>query len=283
MRKHKSTVILLVVFLVGLSLLLYPSVANYINEKHETRAIAAYEADLSKLSKQDFSDIKTAAERYNSALAASPTSFNLSDAQTAAYDKLLDPTGSGIMGYIEISAIGVSLPIYHGVSDEILAVGAGHIPGSSLPMGGESTHCVLSGHRGLPSARLFTDIDQLQKGDTYTLHVLDEVLEYEVDQILVVEPEDVSALGITKGKDYCTLVTCTPYGINTQRLLVRGHRIPYDDSADAAAKVSADADAADPMIVATAIAVPVLIILFICLLVKTSKPRKENRNGTKNQ
>jgi sortase A len=257
-------------------------VANYINEKHETRAIAAYKAELSRLSSQDFTEIKDAANRYNSTLADSPTSFNLSEAETAEYDKLLDPTGSGIMGYIEIPVIGVSLPIYHGVSDEILAIGAGHIPGSSLPVGGDSTHCVLSGHRGLPSARLFTDIDQLQKGDTFTLHVMDDVLEYEVDQILVVEPGDISSLGITEGKDYCTLVTCTPYGINTQRLLVRGHRIPYNDSADEAAKLTADADAADTMIVASAIAVPVLIILLIYLLIKTSKPRKENRDGTKN-
>ena len=283
MRKHKSTVILLVVFLVGLSLLLYPSVANYVNEKHETRAIAAYKEDLSKLSAKDFTAIRTAAENYNSHLASAPTSFNLSDTETAEYEKLLDPTGSGIMGYIEIPVIGVSLPIYHGVSDEVLAVGAGHIPGSSLPVGGQSTHCVLSGHRGLPSARLFTDIDQLQKGDTFTLHVLDEVLEYEVDQILVVEPEDVSALGITEGKDYCTLVTCTPYGINTQRLLVRGHRVPYDATGEETLMTSADADAADPLIVATAIAVPVLLILLILLLIKTSKPQKENRGENKNE
>jgi sortase A len=283
MRKHKSTVALLTVFLIGLSLMLYPVVANYVNEKHETRAIAAYEENISKLSTQDYSAIEKAAEEYNAELASQPASFNLSQAQTEEYDKLMDPTGIGVMGYIEIPAIGVSLPIYHGVSDEVLAVGAGHIPGSSLPVGGASTHCALSGHRGLPSARLFTDIDQLQKGDTFMLHVLDKVLEYQVDQILVVEPDDVAALGVTQGEDLCTLVTCTPYGINTQRLLVRGHRIPYDDSADEAADMDADAEAADPMIVASLIAAFVLIILLVCLLIRTSRPRRENRGEDENE
>jgi len=279
MRKHKSTAVLCIVFLVGLSLLLYPVISSDVNERHQTRAVAAYEKAVAEISSDDSAAMRRAAEAYNAELSSAPTSFVLSDAQQAAYDRLLDPTGSGIMGSIEISSIGVSLPIYHGVSDEVLAVGAGHLPGSSLPVGGASTHCVLSGHRGLPSSRLFTDLDQLQKGDVFLLHVLDETLAYEVDQILIVDPDEIDALGITAGEDYCTLVTCTPYGINTQRLLIRGHRVPYTASMTAASSVDADAEAADPMLVASALAVPVLLILFIVLLVRTRPGKKKTKGG----
>ncbi len=274
MKKIKSNLMLLAVFLIGLSLLLYPVVSDFVNSRSQSRAVAAYQQQLSQLSAQDYTALREAAAAYNAQLAAGQTSFVLTDAETAAYNALLDPNGTGVMGYIEIDSIGVSLPIYHGVTDSVLAVGAGHLPGSSLPVGGESTHCVLSGHRGLPSSRLFTDLDQLQNGDIFLLHVLDETLAYEVDQILIVDPQDVSALGITAGEDYCTLVTCTPYGVNTQRLLVRGHRVSYSDAASEGPRLTADAVAVDPMLVAAVLAVPPLILLLLVLLRRTAAPKK---------
>lgn len=279
MKKHLPTVALLAVFLVGLSLLLYPSVSNYFNARRQTRAIAAYEKTLTDLSAADDAALREAAEAYNAALAAAPASFVRTAAETAAYSRLLDPTGTGIMGSVEIPAIGVSLPIYHGVSDEVLASGAGHVPGSSLPVGGAGTHCVLSGHRGLPSSRLFTDLDRLQTGDVFLLHVLDQTLAYEVDQIRIVEPDDLASLGITGGADLCTLVTCTPYGINTQRLLVRGRRIPYTAAVTAAAAVSADAAAVDDLLVAAALAVPALAVLLLALLIRTRPKKKKTEGG----
>lgn len=279
MKKRAPTLILFIVFLIGLSLLLYPAVSNYVNEKSQTRAIAEYEKKLSDIPADNYSALLEAAQTYNAKLASEPTSFTLTDEEKSAYDSLLDPAGSGIMGSIEISSIGVSLPIYHGVSDEVLAVGVGHIPGSSLPVGGESTHCVLSGHRGLPSSRLFTDLDQVQEGDVFLLHVLGETLAYEVDQIRIVDPGEIGSLGISQGADYCTLVTCTPYGINTQRLLVRGHRVAYTAPITAAAAVPADATAADTMLVASALAVPILLILFVALLIRTRPGKKKAEGG----
>lgn len=277
MKKIQSNLVLMTVFLIGLSLLLYPVVSDFINSRSQSRAIAAYQQQLSQLSPQDYTSLHEAADAYNAQLAAGPSSFTLTDAQKKAYDALLDPNGTGVMGYIEIDSIGVSLPIYHGVDDSVLAVGAGHLPGSSLPVGGESTHCVLSGHRGLPSSRLFTDLDRLQNGDIFLLHVLDETLAYQVDQILIVDPQDVSALGITAGEDYCTLVTCTPYGINTQRLLVRGRRVAYSGTTVQSAQLTADATAVDPLLVAAVLAAPPLLILLLCLLCRTAPKKKERR------
>jgi sortase A len=280
MRKRRSSVIPFFVFLAGLSLLLYPVVSNYVNDRNQSSAIAAYEKELSEVSADDSSAIWEAAREYNEELASMPTSFILSDDETKTYNSLMDPTGSGIMGSVEISSIGVSLPIYHGVSDDALAVGAGHVPGSSLPVGGAGTHCVLSGHRGLPSSRLFTDLDQLQNGDVFLLHILGRTLAYEVDQVEIVNPDDISSLGITEGEDYCTLVTCTPYGINTQRLLVRGHRVSYTASMNAAASVPADAAAFDTMLVASVLAVPVLLILFLILMIRTWPGKKKSKGGS---
>jgi len=276
MKKSKSNLLLLIVFLIGLSLLLYPVVSDYVNDKNQSHAIAAYQKNVTALSAQDTSALLAAASAYNAQLAAGASSFTLTDAQLAAYNRLLNADGSGVMGYIEIASIGVSLPIYHGVADSVLAVGAGHLPGSSLPVGGAGTHCVLSGHRGLPSARLFTDLDQLQKGDTFVLHVLDQKLTYEVDQILIVEPQDVSALAIDPDKDLCTLVTCTPYGVNTQRLLVRGHRVENGVQAPTAA---ADAAAVDPVLVAAVLAAPPLLILLLFLLLPARKKDAKKKRG----
>ena len=228
MKKHLSTLLLVAVFLLGVCILLYPTASDYWNSLHQTRAIGAYEDALAGMTRRDYDAAFQQAEDYNRALAAldAPMSEyqSLSDAGMD-YEEILNINGVGIMGYIDIDAIGVELPIYHGTSPDVLNVAVGHLEGSSLPIGGEGSHCVLSAHRGLPSARLFTDLDQLQEGDTFTITVLDRLLTYEIDQILIVEPEQVDALAITPGEDYCTLVTCTPYGINTHRLLVRGKRV----------------------------------------------------------
>ena len=228
MKKHIINLVLILIFLVGLGILLYPTVSNYINERHMSRAVAAYDETVDNLTEEDYSAYFEAAKAYNEALAATPGDFSEGD-RVGNYEETLD-LGGGIMGYITIQKLGVELPIYHGTDDAVLQVAVGHLEGSSLPVGGESTHCVLSGHRGLPSATLFSNLDQMVEGDTFTLSVLNEVYTYEVDQILIVEPNDVSALAIEEGKDLCTLVTCTPYGINTHRLLVRGERMDYEEA-----------------------------------------------------
>ena len=265
----RSTLILILVFLAGLSLLLYPSVSNYWNSFHATRAIASYTEAVDDLDSETRDQLWNAAQRYNQTLSRTADRYHMTDQQRAEYEATLDITGTGIMGTIEIPSIKVSLPIYHGVDESVLQIAAGHIEGSSLPVGGPGTHCVLSGHRGLPSAKLFTNLDELVEGDLFMLRVLDQVLTYEVDQILIVEPQDVSALEIEEGKDYCTLVTCTPYGINTHRLLVRGHRTENLDPEFI--RVAAEALPIDPVLVAPLVAAPILILLFVIVMVKYRK------------
>ena len=272
MRKHLSTVILVFLLLIGLSLLLYPTVSDYWNSFHQTRAIATYAENVAALDNASYDAIWDAARQYNRNLLDRSNSFRLSEEQKAEYESLLDISGQGIMGYIEIPEIDVSLPIYHGTEDPVLQVAVGHLDWTSLPVGGESTHCVLSGHRGLPSAKLFTNLDKLREGDTFLLRVLDEILTYEVDQILIVEPQDTAALEIVEGQDYCTLVTCTPYGINSHRLLVRGHRIDNIKEVKTV-RVTADAVQLEPMLVAPAVATPMLLILLILLLL----PRRRKK------
>ena len=213
------------------------------------------------------------AASYNQSLLTRSNTYLLSDEQKAEYDRLLDVSGLGVMGYIEIPEIDVSLPIYHGTGESVLQIAVGHLEWSSLPVGGESTHCVLSGHRGLPSAKLFTNLDKLQEGDTFLLRILNEVLTYEVDQILIVEPQETSALQIEEGKDYCTLVTCTPYGINTHRILVRGHRIENAEEAKVI-RVTADAMLIDPVIMAPLVAAPMLLVLLLCLMFTPPKKKR---------
>ena len=259
-------ILLVLVFLVGLSLLLYPSVSDYWNSFHQTRAIATYAEEVATLDNEQYDELWAAAQQYNRSLTERGNAYVLSEEQKEAYEELLDVSGLGVMGYIEIPEIDVSLPVYHGTEESVLQIAVGHLDWSSLPVGGESTHCVLSGHRGLPSAKLFTNLDKLREGDTFLLRILDEVLTYEVDQILIVEPQETGALKIEEGKDYCTLVTCTPYGINTHRLLVRGHRIENLEEAKTV-RVTADAIQIEPLIVAPVVAVPMLLILLIALLV----------------
>ena len=275
-----TTVFLVLLLLAGVSLLLYPSLSDYWNSMHQTRAIASYAETVSQLDTAQYDEMWKAAQDYNRSLAQRETAFALTDEQKAAYESLLDVSGLGVMGYIEIPGIDCSLPIYHGTEESVLQVAVGHLEWSNLPVGGEGTHCVLSGHRGLPSAKLFTNLDKLAVGDTFLLRVLDEVLTYEVDQILIVEPEQVDALGIVPGEDYCTLVTCTPYGINTHRLLVRGHRVENTPEA-ARMHVTADATQFDPLLVAPVLAIPVLLLLLMILLVpKRRRKSREDKNDT---
>ena len=272
---HLITILLVLIFLLGLSLLLYPAVSDYWNSKHQTRAIAVYSEEVSGLDKEQYQALWADAAAYNASLRERDNAYLLTEEQKAAYEQLLNISGLGIMGYIEIPSIDCSLPIYHGTEESVLQIAIGHLEWSSLPVGGESTHCVLSGHRGLPSAKLFTNLDKLQEGDVFLLRVLDEVLTYEVDQILIVEPQEIAALQITEGEDLCTLVTCTPYGINTHRLLVRGHRIENAPETRLV-RVTADAVQIEPLLVAPIVALPMLLVLLILLLLPK---RTKNDNG----
>ena len=272
MRKHLSTIVLLFILFIGLSLLLYPTASDYWNSFHQTRAIATYAENVANLDNNQYDQLWEDARAYNQALPFRSNPYYLSEEQKAQYESLLDVSGLGVMGYIEIPEIDVSLPIYHGTEESVLQVAVGHLDWTSLPVGGESTHCVLSGHRGLPSAKLFTNLDKLREGDTFLLRILDEVLTYEVDQILIVEPQETAALRVVEGKDYCTLVTCTPYGINTHRLLVRGHRVDNAEQAKTI-RVTADAVQIEPLLVAPIVAIPMLLILLVLLLL----PRRRKR------
>lgn len=269
------TIILVGIMMAGIGLLAYPSLADYWNSFHQSRAVMTYAEHVADMQTDEYERFLNSAREYNSALAETGIKWGLTDEEKAAYNEELNIDGSGIMGYIKIQKIQVTLPLYHGTDEAVLQTSIGHLEGSSLPVGGEGTHCLLSGHRGLPSARLFTDLDQLREGDTFTMTVLNETLTYEVDHIWIVEPEDLSHLQIEEGKDLCTLITCTPYGINTHRLLVRGHRI---ENADGGAMVTADAIQIRPIFIAPFLAIPILIILLIWVLVTTSVNRRWNRD-----
>lgn len=263
MNKKKSrisTIILILMLIVGLSVMLYPIVSNWWNERIQTKVIANYDKSVDDLSKEDYSDILKRAQEYNKKLAKLESPLTQWE-DIPGYEDILSISGSEVMGYVTIPKISVELPVYHGTSAEVLNVAVGHLPGSSVPVGGAGTHAVISAHRGLPSAKLFTDIDQLAIGDEFTITVLNEIYTYEVDKISIVLPEDTKELAIEKGKDYVTLMTCTPYGVNTHRLLVRGHRV--DTVYPHNIKVSAEATQVDPMIVVPVIMAPILLIMLI--------------------
>lgn len=279
MKNKLTTILLIPALFAGLSLLLYPTVSDYWNSLHASQAVADYAENVRNLEAEKYEQVLQDAKSYNQMLPYEQTTFALSEEEKEAYDALLDISGTGVMGYIEIPTVNISLPVYHGTEDAVLQIAVGHLEWSSLPVGGESTHCVLSGHRGLPSAKLFTNLDKLVAGDKFIMRVLDEVLTYEVDQILIVEPTDVSTLIIEAGKDLCTLVTCTPYGINSHRLLVRGHRIENQDEAKAI-RVTSDAIQIEPLIVAPAVALPMLLVLLVILLVSGGKTK--SAGGKKN-
>lgn len=261
-RKNFSTVLLLVTLMIGISLLLYPTISDYWNSFHQSRAIAGYAEAVAQMDEIDYEKIWNDAVEYNKELQTRSNHWFLTEEQQEEYESMLNVSDNGIMGYIEIPSIKVSLPIYHGVDEGILQVAIGHIEGSSLPVGGKGSHCVISGHRGLPSAKLFTDLDQLAEGDIFMLRVLDETLTYEVDQILIVEPSDMSSLEFDEEKDYCTLVTCTPYGINSHRLLVRGHRVANLEESEEI-RVTADAQQIDPVLITPALAGILLVLLLL--------------------
>lgn len=260
--------ILVLMLLIGIGLLVYPSFSDYWNSFHQSRAIMTYMESVSRIDTSQYDAIMTSARRYNSALDTGEFRWFLTEEQKKAYNAELSLDEKGSMGYITIDKIHVKLPIYHGTSESVLQSSIGHIEWTSLPTGGEGTHCVFSGHRGLPSARLFTDLDKLNETDIFQLSILNETFTYQVDQIRVVEPEDLTELQIVPGKDYCTLVTCTPYGINTHRLLVRGHRV---DNPQGDAKVVADAMQIDKIYVVPFIGVPILLILLILVLLTTGR------------
>lgn len=276
MKKNSSNIVLVLILLVGLSLILYPSVSDYWNSFHQSRAIVCYAETVSEIGGDAYDAMWQAAQDYNEKLSRIGIRWKLSDEERSEYEALLDVTGTGIMGYIEIPQIKCSLPIYHGTAESALQIAVGHLEGSSLPVGGEGSHCLLSGHRGLPSARLFTDLDKLREGDVFLLRTLDETLSYEVDQIRIVLPFELDELKIEPGRDYCTLITCTPYGVNSHRLLVRGHRVENAPEARAI-RVTGDAFQIEPAVVAPILALPMLLLLLIVMLVNSSRRRRRNR------
>ena len=289
------TVILLTGFLVGTLMALYPDIADYWNRMHQAQAIYTYADTVSNLNDEDYEAIWQEALDYNEAMSQKGTMWAMTDEEREEYNALLNVDGTGNMGYIDIPKIGVTLPMYHGTTESVLQTSVGHIEGTSLPCGSRDynddvtrpvwgSHSVLSGHRGLPSAKLFSDLDQLVEGDIFILTVLDQTLTYEVDQIRIVEPSDVSALAIEPEMDLCTLVTCTPYGVNTHRLLVRGHRVENDRKTDI--RLTADAMRIQPMFVAPYLAIPVLVILVIWMMIVTSRGhvrRKRQREQERRQ
>ena len=275
MKKHLPTILLFLILVVGLSLLLYPSFSDWWNSMHMSRVITDYVESIEQLDEDQYEEIMEAARQYNSSLLTRVNGYTTTPEQKEAYPKLLNVAGNGVMGYIEVPTIGVSLPLYHGTEEAVLQVAIGHLDWSSLPVGGEGTHCVISGHRGLPSAKLFTNLDKLREGDLFMLRILDEVLTYEVDQILIVEPREIDSLMISDGEDYCTMFTCTPYGINTHRLLVRGHRVANLEEKEVRHIVS-EAVIIDPTVVTPIVALPMLIVLFIWIMIPKKKKNRRD-------
>lgn len=273
MRKHLSTIFLTIVFFTGLSLILYPTISDYWNTLHQSEVITEYAKTAAELDDTVYEKVLSAAYAYNDAHAVTGNSLFLSEEDRENYAAQLNISEQGIMCYIEIPEINCRLPVYHGTDERILQTAVGHIEGSSLPVGGESTHCVLSGHRGLPSAKLFTDLDKLKEGDLFIIYVLDETVTYEVDRILVVLPEEVEPLAISEGEDLCTLVTCTPYGVNTHRMLVRGRRVTKGGGEEAL-RVTADAVRIETPLVISAAAVPLLLFFMAVLLTDICRKRK---------
>ena len=268
MKKKSSfvTVILIAAFFIGALLLLYPTISDFWNSFHQSRAIASYAEQVADLDENAYDRLWEDARIYNKTLGDRMNRCVMAEEQKKAYAALLNIADNGVMGYIEIPKVRCNLPIYHGTDEAVLQVAIGHVPGSSLPVGGESTHCVLSGHRGLPSAKLFTNLDELETGDVFMLRVLDETLTYEVDQIRTVLPNELGDLAIVEGEDYCTLVTCTPYGINSHRLLVRGHRVENHAGASTI-RVTADAMQIEPLQVAPLVAAPILVVMLVVVLI----------------
>lgn len=275
MGRRLSNIALALALVAGLCLMAYPGVSDWWNSAHQSAAVEGYGAASGALDSAEAEELLADARAYNARLAEEGNLWTLTTRQREEYDRQLRVEGTDVMCSVEIPTIRATLPVYRGTDEDVLQVAVGHIEGSSLPVGGRSTHCVLSGHRGLPSARLFTDLDRLVVGDVFMLHTLGRTLAYEVDQILIVEPDDLSALEIVEGEDLCTLVTCTPYGVNSHRLLVRGHRTDY--APDAA--VAADAVRVEPLLVAFCLAAPVLAVAFAAAMATGGRRRAEAAGG----
>ena len=264
--ERKSGALLHLALIVGAALLVYPSAADYWNSFHQSRAVATYAEQVANMNEDQYTEEIAAAREYNEALSGTGIQWIMEEENLRRYETLLDPGGTGVMGYVDVPKINVKLPIYHGTSQEVLQIAIGHLEQTSLPVGGSGSHCALSGHRGLPSAKLFSDLDKLVEGDTFTISVMNETLTYQVDRVRVVVPADMSDLAIEPGEDLCTLVTCTPYGINTHRLLVRGHRI---ENLQGDAKVVADALQLEPAFVTPFLMIPFVIVFLILVFLKT--------------
>lgn len=267
-KKHGATLLLCLVFIIGIGLIAYPSAADYYNSWLQRNAISSYAETVTALDTDRYEELRESAEKYNGEIAKHGLKWTMTDRDKETYDAVLKVSESSAMGYIEIPKIHEKLVIYHGTDENVLKKGVGHMEGTSFPIGSETSHCVLSGHRGLPSAKLFSDLDRLVVGDTFILSVLDMTLTYEVDQIHIVNPDDLTEITLEEGKDYCTLETCTPYGVNTHRLLVRGHRV---DNPNGDANVIADALQIEPIYIAPFVAAPMLVLLFILLMVTTRR------------
>jgi sortase A len=279
LKKQIPNIIFGIIFIIGICIFLYPSVSNYINSKNQSRVISTYQDAMSSMTTEDYTGLWDKAIAYNEALAEKTMNFELSDAELEEYNSILDATGTGVIGYIEIENIGVNLPIYHGTEESVLQVGIGHLEGTSFPTGTASTHAVLSGHRGLPSSKLFSDLDQMIVGDTFLLHILNQTFAYQVDQINIVLPNEAQELAIQPDKEYVTLVTCTPYGVNTHRLLVRAKRVDYNEETKLI--VPADAVRYGSLVVAPFIGAPILLIAFIVFMVLTSNRGKKKKKASK--
>lgn len=279
MKGRITTIILIVVFIAGISLLLYPTVSDYWNSFRQSKAIVEYSENVSYIDTEKYDELWKQAEEFNEELKKRRNWHVLDEEQERMYPSMLSVAQDGVMGYIEIPAINCLLPIYHGTDENVLQVAVGHLEWTSLPVGGSGTHCVLSGHRGLPSAKLFTNLDKVTKGDVFILRVLDEVLTYEVDEVNIVNPDETELLKAEEGKDLCTLVTCTPYGVNSHRLLVRGHRVENEEISKTV-RITADAIQIEPLIVAPIVAIPIIAVFMILLLIDD---RTKKHGGKKNE
>jgi len=273
MKSKKFTVAIILIFFVGLIVLLYPTVADYFNAKSQSRVVAQYYHDIEALNMEDFTELFEQARAYNEELLKNRDRFRLKDAEIEEYMGMLNPFNNGVMGTLIINAIDVRLPIYHGTGEGVLQIGAGHFEGTSLPIGGIGTHSVITGHRGLPSSTLLTRLDRMAIGDTFMLNVLNDVLTYKIDQIIVVLPDEMDELSIVADKDYCTLITCTPYGVNSHRMLVRGER-----TANALENIGAEAGLIDGILVAALMIAPVFIIVAVIFGIRVKKIYKRSKN-----
>ena len=264
MKRDKVGILLVLMLFIGVCVLLYPALSQYWNSKTQTHTVDNYQEILDSLQKEDYTKYFEEADHYNIALRNLDVPL-LEYSQLTEYNQILNVSGTGVMGYITIEKLGVELPLYHGTSDSVLNIACGHMEGTSLPIGGESTHSVLSAHRGLPHAKLFTDLDKMEVGDVFTITILDRIMTYQVDQIKVVNPNEIDEVHIIDGEDHCTLLTCTPYGINSHRLLVRGPRI---ENAAPILYVTSNAFKIDSLVATPVVAAPILLVLLIVLMVK---------------